>query len=312
MRARALTLALAVLLAAPSAFGDNGTAQVERMFLERTAIAASDKACNLFTEGERLALKSGLYQAEGELLRANYSRERLDDLANEVRVHAKALGCDHPSVLQVAGTVRSSYRQFAKTNSLEYAAANSSWIASRVEKDVWAASQTDKASDVTIGLRRESEEKPEALALAVAIPWTKQPPSAVQLYMRDAKKMGDPWLPSLFGPGAKPTPAPRSISRPEWAGRVEEYENQAGDYYLIYYFAPTAIERLEQLDPREAVQIELTPSPLKKDRTPVQINFEVGDIRAARAFAMIPKPPVSTLAAAAAAAEAAAAPKGGH
>jgi hypothetical protein len=309
MRVRALTFAFAACLAAPSASGDAATAQVERMFLERTAIAASDKACNLFTEGERLALKSGLYQAEGELLRANYSRARLEELATEVRAHAKALGCDHPSVLQVAGTIRSSYRQFAKTNFLEYPAASSTWGASRSEHDVWAVSQTDKASDVTLGLRREDEDKPEAFTLAVAIPWTRLPPSAVQLYMRDVRKMSDPWLPTLFGPEAKPTPAARSISRPEWAGRVEEYENNVGDFYLIYYFAPSAIERLELLDPREAVQLELTPNPLKKDKTPVRINFEVGDMRAARAFAMIPKPPVSALAAAAAAE---APPAGGH
>ena len=309
MRARALTLALAAFLAAPVASGDTATAQIERTFLERTAIAAADKACNLFTEGERLALKSGLYQAEGELLRANYDPAYMEQLAAEVRAHAKALGCDHPSILEVAGTIRSSYRQFTKTNFLEYPAANSTWGASRSEHDVWAVSQTDKAKSVTLGFRRENEDTPEAFTLAVAIPWTKQAPSAVQLYLRDTNKMGDAWVPALFGPGAKPTPAARSVSRPEWAGRVEEYQDSVGDWYLIYYFAQSAIERLEMLDPREAVQVELTPSPLKKDKTPVRINFEVGDVRAARAFAMIPKPPVSAIAAAAASTDA---PPGGH
>lgn len=310
MRAHALTLVLASALAAPSAFGDAAIAQVERMFLERTAIAAADKACNLFTEGERLALKSGLYQSEGELLRANYDPAKMDRLANEVRVHARALGCDHPSVLEVAGTIRSSYRQFAKTNFLEYPATNSTWGASRSEHDVWAVNQLDKATDITLGLRRENEEKPEAFTLAVAIPWTKLAPSTVQLYMRDTNKMSDAWLPKLFGPQAKPTPAARSVSRPEWAGRVEEFEDNVGDYYLVYYFGPSAIERIEMLDPREAVQLEITPNPLKKDKTPVRVNFEVGDIRAAHAFAMIPKPPVSALAAAGA--TTAAAPPSGH
>lgn len=309
MRAHALTLVLAAAFAAPAASGDTATAQVERMFLERTAIAAADKACNLFTEGERLALKSGLYQSEGELLRASYDTAKMDKLASEVRAHAKALGCDHPSVLEVAGTVRSSYRQFAKTNFLEYPAANSVWGASRSEHDVWGVSQLDKASHITLGLRRENEDKPEALTLAVAIPWTKQAPSAVQLYMRDANKMSDAWLPKLFGPDARPTPAARSVSRPEWAGRVEEFEDNVGDYYLVYFFSPSAIERIEMLDPREAVQLELTPNPLKKDKTPVRVNFEVGDIRAARAFAMIPKPPVSALASAAATTTA---PPAGH
>src|SRR5262245_30828394 len=122
MRPRLLTSLLAVALAAP-AFADPGLKAVERTFLERTAIAAADQTCNLFTDGERLALTSGLYQSEGELLRAGKDPDELADMADEVRAHAKELGCAHPSVMEVAATVRSSYRQFAKTTALDYPAA---------------------------------------------------------------------------------------------------------------------------------------------------------------------------------------------
>ena len=61
--------ALRFVLFAPAAEADK--AQVEHAFLERSAISAADEACNLFSEGERYALRAGLYQAEGELLRAN-------------------------------------------------------------------------------------------------------------------------------------------------------------------------------------------------------------------------------------------------
>jgi hypothetical protein len=282
---------------------------VERMFLERTAISASDKSCNLFTEGERLALKSGLYQSEGELLRANKDPEEIDRLANEVRAHAKALGCDHPSVLDVAGTIRSSYRQFSKTSALEFPAANSMWEASRSPHDAWGMKETDKKSGFIFGLRREDREKPEAFTLAIAIPYDDKPPSVVQLYLRDEAKMSDPWLGAIFGGGAQVTPPPRSVSRPEWAGRMEEWEDNVKDWYNIYYFSPAAIARLELLDPREAVTIELTPNRTAKDKTPVKVVFEIGDFRAARAFAMIPAPPMSLLAAGAAPAEK---PAGGH
>ena len=67
MSGRALTFALAAMFAAPAALAD--TAAVQRTWLERVAISAADKSCNLFSDGERLALKSGIYQAEGELLR---------------------------------------------------------------------------------------------------------------------------------------------------------------------------------------------------------------------------------------------------
>jgi hypothetical protein len=323
MAARALTpssiaaLALAALgaaLGAAPAFADPGLKAVERMFLERTAIAAADKACNLFTDGERLALQSGLYQSEGELLRANKDPDEIASLAEEVRAHARALGCDHPSVLEVAGTVRASYRQFVKSNFLEYAGKNSTWGASRSKHDAWGVKQTDKESGAIFGLRRASEDKPTEFTLAVAIPWDDNPPSAVKLNMRDAKKMQDPWLGKLFGANIEMQPAARSVSRPEWAGKMEEWEDNVGDWFNVYSFPKSAIDRLDLMDPREAVEFELTPSRKAKDQTPVKIVFEVGDFRAARAFAMIPAPPVSQLAAAAAAAKAAEAskPAGGH
>ena len=293
MPGRVLTLAAIIALTAPAAFAD--MAGVERTFLERTAIAQADVSCNLFSEGERLALKSGLYQAEGELLRANYSKAKITRLSDEVRAHAKALGCDHPSVLEVAATIRSSYRQFAKTIYLEYNSANVIWGASRSEHDKWAVMHTDKTSGIIIGLRRGDEF--EDLKLAVSVPADGRPPSAVQLLMRDANKMSDPWLGQLFGT-TQLAPAPRSISRPEWAGDMEQDTDSTGKPYYVFYFAPKAIERLEQMDPRESVSLELTPSPMSKAKEPTKVPLEVGDFRSARAFALIPKPAASAIAAA--------------
>ncbi len=284
MRGRPLTLLSIALLAAPAAGAD--PAQVERTFLERTAIAAADASCNLFSEGERLALRSGLYQAEGELLRADYTPAKLASLGAEVRLHAKSLGCDHPAVLEVAATIRSSYRQFAKTNYLQYAGGSSAWDASRSEHDDWAVKQTDKTTGVIIGLRRGEEF--ENLRFAVAIPADGRAPSSVQMFVRDAQKMREAWLGPIFGARTL-APAPRSISRPEWAAEKEEDEDASGNPFYVFYFGKTAIERLELLDPREAVQVELTPSPIDKGKAPVKVAFEVGDLRAALAFAMIPK-----------------------
>jgi hypothetical protein len=293
MRGRPLIFSTIALLTAPAAGAD--PSQVERTFLERTAIAAADVSCNLFSEGERLALRSGLYQAEGELLRAGYSPEKLENLGAEVRSHAKALGCDHPAVLEVAATIRTSYRQFAKTNYLQYAGGSSAWDASRSEHDDWAVKQTDKTTGVIIGLRRGDEF--EGLKFAVAVPADGRAPSSVQMFVRDMKKMREAWLGPIFG-ATTLAPAPRSISRPEWAAEREDDEDSAGDPFYVFYFAGTAIERLELLDPREAVQVELTPSPIDKGKTPVKIAFEVGDLRAAHAFALIPKVSAPALAAA--------------
>lgn len=293
MRGRPLILLSLAVLAAPAASAD--PALVERTFLERTAIAAADASCNLFSDGERLALRSGLYQAEGELLRADYTPQKLESLSAEVRSHARSLGCDHPAVLEVAATVRSSYREFAKTSYLQYAGGASAWDASRSEHDDWAVQQTDKTTGIIIGLRRG--ESFEDLKFAVAVPADGRAPASVQMFVRDVKKMREAWLGPIFGAKTL-APAPRSISRPEWAANREEDEDAAGNPFYVFHFGKAAIERLELLDPREAVQIELTPSPIDKGKTPIKVAFEVGDLRAARAFAMIPKVSASTLAAA--------------
>jgi hypothetical protein len=307
MAGRLLTSLLAAAALAAPAFADPGLKAVERTFLERAAISAADKICNLFTDGERLALKSGLYQSEGELLRAGKDPDELADLSDEVRAHAKELGCGHPSIQEVAATVRSSYRQFAKTTALDYPAAHSTWATSRSKFDPWSVKQTDKKSGVIIGLRRENQDKPEDFVFAIAVPYDDKPSSIVQLNMRDTAKMADPWLGKLIAnKGDMQAPA-RSVSRPEWAGKMIEWEDNVHDWYNVYFLGKSAVERLEMLDPREAIEVELTPNVRAKDQTPKKIVFEIGDFRAARAFAMIPAPVYVAPPPAAAAA-----PEGGH
>ncbi|HEV7693007.1 MAG TPA: hypothetical protein VGO52_19390 [Hyphomonadaceae bacterium] len=308
MTSRLLTSLLAAVSLAAPAFADAGVKAVERAFLERAAMTASDKNCNLFTDGERLALKAGLYQSEGELLRAGKDPQEIADITEEVRAHAKSLGCSHPSVMEVAATIRSSYRVFAKTTSLDYAAKNSTWETSRSKHDAWSVKQTDKKSGVIIGLRREDPEKAEEFIFAIAVPYDDKPSSIVQLNLRDVKKMADPWLGKLLSPKGDLQPAARSVSRPEWAGKMTEWEDNVGDWYNVYFLSKSAVERLELLDPREAIEVELTPNAHAKDQTPKKIVFEIGDFRAARAFAMIPAP-VYAAPPEAAPVEA---PKGGH
>jgi hypothetical protein len=287
MPGRALTLLAIALLAAPTAAAD--TAAVQRTWLERVAISAADKVCNLFSEGERLALNSGIYQAEGELLRANKRPAEMELLAAKVSAHARALGCAHPSVVEVAATVRSAYRQFAKTTYQEYPAARSTWGASRSGHDKWAVSQSDKDSGIVFGLRRTKAPE-DGIGLAISVPAKGLEPSSAQLVLRDADKMPEPWFGSIAGATKKLVAAPRSIAKVEWAGKVARGKDVVGDPIWIFYFSEAAITRLESLDPREAVRIDLVPPQRAKDQTVKSVSFEVGDIRAAHAFAMIPPP----------------------
>lgn len=278
-------LLLLLLGVAPAAIAD--PAAVRRTWLERVAINAADETCHLFSEGERMALRSGLYQAEGELLRANQSASEMRRLAAEVSEHARSLGCAHPDVVNVAANIRNSYRQFAKTSFLEYPAATSTWGASRSEHDRWAVNQTDKASGLIFGLRRVPGQ-PDKVRLAVAMPARGVTPASAQLIFRNPEKLPEPWLGSLTGKSAKLAATPRSVSRIEWAGKVMSAQDEVGDPIWIFTFDASAIEGLEQLDPREAIQIDLLPAARAQSQSPRQVTFELGDFRAARAFSMIP------------------------
>ena len=286
MSARAIFLSLQTLVITAPALAD--TAALRRTWLERVAISAADQSCSLFSDAERLALRSGLFQVEGELLRAKMSRSEMDRLAAQVSAHAKSLGCAHPDIVSVAATVRSSYREFTKTSYLDYPATRSSWGASRSEHDKWAINQVDKASGLIFGLRR-APGKPDELRLAVAMPAQGSTPASAQLLFRDVEKMPDPWFGSLAGKDGKLAAPPRATSRIVWAGKVMAGRNEVREPIWIFTFDATAIDQLESLDPREAVQVNLLPAPRAKDQTVRQVTFELGDFRAARAFAMIPK-----------------------
>src|SRR5579871_2460129 len=278
--------ALRFILLAPAAEADK--ANVEHVFLERSAISAADEACNLFSDGERFALKAGLYQAEGELLRANYSQDKIDDTADEVRAHAKSLGCDNPVVREAAQSVRDSYRAFAKINAMDYPGAHGVWSASRETHDQWALREQDKPTGVILGLHRDK--KNGELRLAAALPDSMSTPASAQLFIRDPSRMGQPWLGSLYGSSGALTPTPRAMTKTEWAGETTDEDDISGNGYTIFFFSKTAIARIEALDPREAVLLELTPDPREKTQTPVRILFEAGDFRAAHNFVLIPQP----------------------
>jgi len=285
MLVRSALLAALAALVVPTAFADN--AGLRRTWLERVAINAADETCHLFNPGEKLALRSGIYQAEGELLRNGESASEMRRLSAEVTAHAGSMGCGHPDIVSVAATVRNAYRQFAKTSYIEYPTPRSIWGASRSIHDKWAINQVEKASGLIFGLRRVPGQA-DQVRLAVAMPAQGVTPASAQLVFRDAEKMPEPWLGSLSGKGGKLAPPLKSVSRVVWAGKVMSAKDEVGNALWIFAFDASAIDGLELLDPREAVQVRLLPAARAKDQKPKEITFELGDFRSARAFSMIP------------------------
>jgi len=259
---------------------------LERTFLERAAISAADKACKLFTPGERIALESGLLQTRGELLRAGRTPREIDDLGAEVGEHARTLGCKHDEITTVSATIRDSYKSFQMIDYMPYPGSHAVWEASRNKHDQWSAKQSDQASGAVFGLRRIN--KATAVRLAIAIPAKGPAPASARLWMRDPSRLSDPWLGGVLSVSAKLAPTPRSMATPEWAGRLSHERDFLNQPVEVFYFSDEAQDRLEKLDPREAVELELIPNARTPDQKPVRIVFEAGDFKAARLFSEIP------------------------
>lgn len=293
LRRLAAPLCLAIAAAQPALAEPTG---VERTYLERAAISAADKSCNLFTDGERIALMSGLTQARGALLRASYDADEIDRLGREVGLHARTLGCAHPEVVSVAALVRDAYRQFQKTNYLAYPGGLSMWEASRSPHDQWALKQTDHATGAVLGLRRGETrtETPGGARLAFALSGSGAAPASAQLVLRDPQLLSKPWTGALTAKRRALTPPPASMARHDWAAAYKLETDNLGDPIHVFYFSDAVLKRLEALDPREAIAVELAPAARQKGGAPQVIAFEVGDFLAARYFTQIPAPEYPT------------------
>jgi hypothetical protein len=265
---------------------------LERTYLERAAITAADRSCNLFTDGERIALQAGLTQARGALLRAAYDPREVDRLGREVAQHARSIGCTHPEIVSVSALVRDAYRQFAKTSYLAYPGRFAAWEASRSRHDQWAVKQTERASGAILGTRRG--EKPGDVRLAFALSGDRPAPASAQLLMRDPTRLSEPWVGVLGETRKSLAPPPASMSRHEWAASYRSETDNLGDAIHVFYFSDAVLKRLEALDPREAISVELAPAARDRAAKPVLIAFEVGDFLAAQYFTRIPAPEYPT------------------
>lgn len=266
------------------------TSALERTYLERAAITAADQRCDLFSEGERFALLAGLAQSQGELLRNNVRPQEIRKLTREVSEHARTLGCDHPAITEVAARVRDSYRQFAKQTALSFPGVHGQLEASRSPHDAWAVMTTLKDSGAIMGIRRRPVNGEKQLQLALALPVSAGGPSAGKVFMRDIDRLQDPWFGALGSVSGELAPPPKAVSRSDWASDLLQFRDNTGKRFFVLYFSEATLQRLEALDPREAVVFEVAPDPKSGKDGVDRYVFEVGDLRAAHAFVQIPPP----------------------
>ncbi|MEM6627840.1 MAG: hypothetical protein AAF719_14180 [Pseudomonadota bacterium] len=277
--------------AAGSAFAQ--AAEADRAFLERASLRAADDNCELFNEGERLALEAGYWQSRGALLRGGYSVSDVTSLAEEAGAYALQRGCNDRNLALSADRLRDAFKAFSRTPFMEYFADYSTWTASRADSDDWAVVQAAE-DGARLGLFNAEAGAPPVPAVFFPIEEGYAGPVSARLFLRDPLKSPSPWLGGVLGVRDGPTPPPSGISKPYWAGDVRVVEEGRGSPAgLAFFFAGDLQASLSELDPREAVWVEFAPSPRLRNAKPTRTMFEIGDFRAAAAFAAIPKPAAS-------------------
>ena len=280
----------------------------DTMFVERAALRAANAACNLFEPGEALALDMGFYQARNALLRGGYDSRMVAALEREAADYAGDKSCDDPAMASSAALLKNAYKAFTRTPFMEFKGDVRQWTATRTLTDTWSAWQQAPGSPVRFGLIRPIRaDDPLALGdpdapredpvLAAALPLRDGAgaPAYARIWMRDPRKLPEMWDGGLRGfiPGALDAP-PRGLSRQIWASERRVVDGPPygdGDKTpdALFLFDARAEKLLSELDPREAVTLEFTPSDRDRKGKPVRVVMEVGDFRAAAAFSRIPR-----------------------
>jgi hypothetical protein len=264
----------------------------ERLFLERTALAAAADACALLDGPRRTALEAGRLQARNAVLRAGASWSDVARAEGEARRIGAAKPCTDATLRQEITRLGVAFRRYQLTPRETYAGTTASWQASRSRVDGWHVVQTLERADLVaeFGLRRIGTEIDATdvgeLTLRLSFAAPVRGPSAATLHVRDTARAPEPWLQTVVaGP---PTPAPRPMSRAHFATRRTVVTGDAaGVREMQFIFPARAVAALQALHPQERFEIELATDP-RNPAAQMRLVFEAGDFAAAHAFASLP------------------------
>ena len=277
--------ALAVLV-----WPDPVRAGAKDTYFERTAMAAADLRCGLFTPEMRAALAMATAQARGAALRDGVPARAL----GEGGIRARALGgrvdCGSSELAQTAGDIRHAFDGFTRMLRLTYPGDVASWHADRApsEEARWRLAQDVAAGPDRLRFGLAGREAPGRL-MAVASFADGRAPYAARLLVRDLRRSPEPHLarmssgPTRSLPLDRRTPSPSALSL-----HGAEARSRVGRDLLpkdrktgwAFRCSPAAAAALAALDPREAVILEF----LFAEGEARRAYVEVGDFAAGQAF----------------------------
>jgi hypothetical protein len=259
------------------------------LYRERVAMSAAGARCRLFEAETAAALAAGAVQARTAALRAGYAAEALDRGAAEAGAEAARMACDSPRLLKAAASARDGFRAYTGLERMAFPGKVAAWRADRImprESAAWRLAQDAWAGQDRVVFGVAGVQGEEAVTLSVASADGSRP-YAARLLLRDAARLPEPLLPAdgaaSLAARAPLRAAARVILADARAPADPALRPKGAARAVAFRFPDAARQALEQLDPREAVSVEiLYPS----DRGDVVRTafLEVGDFDAGVAF----------------------------
>ena len=259
------------------------------LFRERVAMNAADARCRLFDAQTSAALAAGAAQARTAALRAGYAPEALDRGADDARSQVARFACNSARMLKAATEVRGAFRAYSGLERMAFPGQMGGWQADRImprESAAWRLAQDAWAGQDKVVFGVAGVQGSQSVTLAVA-PADGASPYAARLLVRDAARLPEPILPADGGaPLAARTPLRASAKVILASGRTPAglaLRPKGAGAAFAFRFPPAAMQAMQQLDPREAVSVEILYPSDRGDL--VRTAFlEVGDFDAGMAF----------------------------
>ncbi len=259
------------------------------LYRERVAMTAAGDRCRLFDAETGAALAAGASQARTAALRAGYVPEAVDRGGVDALAQVSRMACTSPRLQKAAISVRDAFRAYSGLERMAFPGQAGDWQADRImprKSGAWRLAQDTYAGEDKVVFGVAGVQGAEAVTLSVASA-DGPSPYAARLLVRDAARLPEPVLPADGGaPLAARVPlraAAKVILSDARAPADPALRPKGAGKATAFRFPATAMKALEQLDPREAVSVEILYPSDRGDL--VRTAFvEVGDFDAGVAF----------------------------
>jgi hypothetical protein len=266
-------------------------------FATRVRALALDERCALFSDDVRLALDAGAAQSRNALLRAGWSDAVVLRAALIAATDADALACQGVEAAGVSSEVTGAYQAWRQLRAMAFPGNHRTWNARRLDAgEGWLMVQnvaSVRGGPILFGVARREDGE---VRLALALPRDERPRAARAL-IRDraiAPTRVENELARLAGRSdADPlgaAAAPDVFTRQIWAAERasvdadSEYAEGLDGAAALFWFPASSIEALADLDPREAIAIEVDLAARRGGERTDRLYVEIGDFAPAAMF----------------------------